>query len=106
MDDMTESDRNNIRGLERKVEAMNANLQRLLNAVIGDDQAGSIGLVVRIGRLEEKMSKNWERYEAMEDRIEKVESNNMKIFAYSAAIAVVLSIVFNLGKMLFSVWAK
>lgn len=102
MPDMTEQDRGRITALEHKLDTMNANINRLLNAVIGDDQAGSIGLVVRIARLEEKMSKNWERYEAMEERIEKVEAANMKIFAYSAAIAVVLSVVFNLGKLIFT----
>ena len=102
MADMNEQDRVRITTLETKLDAMGVNINSVLNAVIGDDQAGSIGLVVRISRLEEKMSKNWERYEKMEERIEKVEAANTKIFAYSAAIAVFLSIVFNVGKMLFN----
>lgn len=99
MNDMNDQDRTRITALEHKID-------RLLNAVIGDDQAGSIGLVVRIARLEEKMAKNWERFEATEQRIEKLEAANTKIFAYSAAIAVVLSTLFNVGRFLFDVWTK
>lgn len=99
MPDMNEQDRSRITALEQKID-------RLLNAVIGDDQAGSIGLVVRISRLEEKMAKNWERFEKMEERIEKVETANTKIFAWSAAIAVGLSTLFNVGRFLFEIWTK
>jgi hypothetical protein len=106
MSDMNEQDRVRITALETKLDTMNSNLSRLLNAVIGDDQAGSIGLVVRIARLEEKMAKNWQRFEATEERIEKLESANTKIFAYSAAIAVVLSTLFNVGRFLFDVLSK
>lgn len=102
MADMNEQDRLHITSLKTELDAMNVKINRIYNAVIGDDQAGSIGLVLRISRLEEKMSKNWERYEKMEERIEKVEAANTKIFAYSAAIAVFLSIVFNVGKMFFN----
>jgi len=106
MADMNEQDRVRITALEQKLDNVNTNLSRLLNAVIGDDQAGSIGLVVRISRLEDKMAKNWDRFEATEQRIEKLEGTNTKIFAYSAAIAVILSTLFNVGRFLFDVWAK
>lgn len=103
---MNDQDRSRITALEHKLDTMNANIHRLLNAVIGDDQAGSIGLVVRIARLEEKMAKNWDRFEKMEERIEKVEAANTKIFAYSAAIAVLLSTLFNVGRFLFDTLSK
>lgn len=96
---MNDHDRSRITVLEQKID-------RLLNAVIGDDEAGSIGLVVRISRLEDKMSKNWERYEAMEERIEKVEQGQARIFAYSAAIAFIVGTLWQAGKLLFDIWTK
>lgn len=88
MNEMNDQDRKWITALEHKID-------RLLYAVIGDEKAGSIGLVDRIAKLE-----------ATEQRIEKLETANTKILAYSAAIAVMLTTLFNTGRFLFDVWVK
>jgi hypothetical protein len=95
LDDYMRSNTAFMKGLDEKFDRWDA----LYYAFVGNKFDNKAGIMNRIVDLESD-------YKAIDTRVDKVEGNQTKIFAYSAAIAVLLSTLFNFGKFLIGVWTK
>jgi len=88
---MNDNDREQLQALKAHFEAfkvqlneVTAKLDRMMNAVLGDEMAGSIGLKNRIDKLEHERR-------TMEKRIETLEDAKRQVYAYAAAISFLIS---------------
>jgi len=102
--DMNENDREQLQALKHQFEGfkvqlneVTAKLDRMMNAVLGDEMAGSIGLKNRIDKLEHERR-------TLEKRIEVLEDAKKQVYAYAAAISFFISAasgtIFTIIKML------
>jgi 1,2-phenylacetyl-CoA epoxidase catalytic subunit len=90
---MNDNDREQLQALKIQVEAvkvqimeMTTKLDRMMNAVLGDEMAGSIGLKNRIDKLEHERR-------TMEKRIEELEDVKKNVYAYAASISFLISAI-------------
>ena len=88
---MNDNDREQLQALKHQFEGfkaqlteVTAKLDRMSNAILGDEMAGSIGLKNRIDKLEHERR-------TMEKRIEALEDTKKQVYAYAAAISFVIS---------------
>lgn len=75
-----------IKELESKIDGIDSNVRRLHNAILGDAEAGSIGMVSRLINME--MNKK-----DLERRIEALEDAKKQVYAYAAALSFFISAV-------------
>jgi hypothetical protein len=83
---MNDNDRIRLDALEAKIDMIDANVRRLHNAILGDHDAGSIGLVARIIKLETGRADTYKRIEDLED-------TKKNVYAYAAAISFLISAI-------------
>ena len=88
---MNDNDREQLQALKHQFEGfkmqiteMTQKLDRMSNAILGDEMAGSIGLKNRIDKLEHERR-------TMEKRIEVLEDAKKQVYAYAAAISFFIS---------------
>lgn len=86
---LNDNDRLRLDALEVKIDAIDANVRRLHNAIIGDEAAGSIGMVQRMATLEAK-------HRAAEKRVEALEDAKKQVYTYAAAISISISFVMSI----------
>lgn len=86
---LNDNDRLRLDALELKIDAIDANVRRLHNAIIGDEAAGSIGMVQRMATLEAK-------HRATEKRVEALEDAKKQVYAYAATISITISFLMSL----------
>ena len=119
--DMNEQDRNQLQVLQNSFNAfkgemteslrqINASVARIANTISGDPENDIDGIVVKVRKLAEDIEAVREREKGYhadhEARIEKLEQGQTKIFAYSAAIAVMIGTLWQAGKLLFDIWTR
>jgi len=99
-----------LKDIRSSFEKFNTTLQRIATTLSGDPENDIDGLVTKVRKIQEEFeelrTREREYHKHHEDRIAKLEEVKHKIFAYSAAIAVVLTTMFNMAKFLFEMWAK
>jgi predicted nucleic acid-binding Zn-ribbon protein len=90
---MNDNDREQLQALKQQFESfkiqiseMAAKLDRMSNAILGDEMAGSIGLKNRIDKLEHERR-------TLEKRIEALEGAKKQVYAYAAAISFLISAI-------------
>src|SRR5690606_13202484 len=113
MDEMNDQERQRIDTLERNIDTFIASHQAFTSsldahfkrrhdiyyAIKGNEFDAQSGLARQIGTIRTQMTE-------LELRVEKNEQSNYRILAFSSAIAVVISVLFNVGKLLITVWTK
>ena len=118
---MNEQDRNQLQVLQNSFNAfkgemteslrqINASVARIANTISGDPENDIDGIVVKVRKLSEEIeavrTREKEYHTDHEVRIEKLEQGQTKIFAYSAAIAVMIGTLWQAGKLLFDIWTR
>lgn len=100
---MNDNDRLQMEALKLQIDALKMqmteianNVNRLTNAMLGDADAGSIGLVMRIARIESKLAECEKRVEALEDTKKQIYAGAAVI---SALISMLSGIIFTIIKM-------
>jgi hypothetical protein len=84
-----------LRQLQMSFAQMQGTLQRIATTISGDPENDIDGIVVKVRKLDDH-----------EGRIKKLESDHVRIMAYSAAIAVILSTLFSAGKLAFELMSR
>ena len=90
---MNDNDREQLQALKQQFESfkvqiteMANKLDRMSNAILGDEMAGSIGLKNRIDKLEHERR-------TLEKRIEDLEDTKKRVYAYAASISFLISAI-------------
>jgi 1,2-phenylacetyl-CoA epoxidase catalytic subunit len=73
-------------GFKSQLNEVTIKLDRMSNAILGDELAGSIGLKNRIDKLEHERR-------TIEKRVEELEDVKKNVYAYAAAISFLISAI-------------
>lgn len=88
-----------LREFKLKIEELSVSVNRLLNAVIGDEATGNLGLNSRLIKLES-------RIEELERRIDKLDATAARVIAYATAVSFLVASIWQASKLLFDIWTK